>query len=201
MPEIITIKKEVFKFEELSESAKYSAIAAVNCFDDYAKDFVIDDAKAIGALMGWEIENVYYSGFWSQGDGACFEGTMRYAKGCAKAVKAYAPNDAKLHRIAQAWQELQMKNFYSLRATVKQSGHYMHSGCTSFDCADSRNNYGYLYDSNIADEIEVIGRDFMDWIYKSLEKEYAYQTSEEVISELCEANGYVFDRHGNLEGN
>lgn len=197
MPEIITIKKEVFKFEELTESAKYNAANAVNCFDDYAKDFVIDDAKAIAALMGWHIENVYYSGFWSQGDGACFEGMMRYAKGCAKAVKTYAPQDKELHRIAQAWQELQKKNFYSLTAKVKQSGYYMHSGCTVFDCEDTR--MGYLESLEIQEEIETIGRNFMDWIYKSLEKEYDYQTSEEVISELCEANGYVFDQYGNLE--
>lgn len=199
MPEIVTIEKEVFKFEELEESAKYKAIDAINCFNDFAKDFVIDDAKAIAALMGWEIENVYYSGFWSQGDGACFEGAMRYAKGCAKVVKAYAPQDTELHRIAQAWQELQKKNFYSLEATVKQRGYYMHSGCTSFDCEDTRT--GYLENLETQDEIETIGRDFMDWIYKSLEKEYDYQTSEEAISELCEANGYLFDQYGNLEGN
>lgn len=201
MPKIITIKKEVFKFEELEESAKYKAIDAINCFNDFAKDFVIDDAKAISALMGWEIENVYYSGFCSQGSGACFEGTMRYAKGCTKAVKAYAPQDKELHRIAQAWQDLQKKNFYSLKAIVKQQGYYMHSGCTSFNCEDSRDNHGFLNDPDIANEIENTGRDFMDWIYKRLEKEYEYHTSEETIYEICEANGYLFDQHGNIEGN
>jgi hypothetical protein len=192
MSKIISVQKEVFQFEELPESAKGTAINAVNCFDD----FVIDDAKTVAALMGWRIDKIYFSGFWSQGDGACFEGVMRYAKGCTKAIKSYAPQDTELQRIAQAWQDLQKRNFYSLTATVKQRGHYMHSGCTSFDCEDTRT--GYLESLEIQDEIETIGRDFMDWIYKSLEKEYDYQTSESAIVELCEANDYLFDKHGNL---
>jgi hypothetical protein len=196
MSKIISVQKEVFQFEELPESAKGTAINAVNCFDDFAKDFVIDDAKTVAALMGWRIDKIYFSGFWSQGDGACFEGVMRYAKGCTKAIKSYAPQDTELQRIAQAWQDLQKRNFYSLTATVKQRGHYMHSGCTSFDCEDTRT--GYLESLEIQDEIETIGRDFMDWIYKSLEKEYDYQTSESAIVELCEANDYLFDKHGNL---
>ena len=42
-----------------------------------------DDAKAIGALMGMDIDGIYFSGFCSQGDGACFEAGLSYRKGCA----------------------------------------------------------------------------------------------------------------------
>ena len=101
----------IYTYEELSDEAKAKARDWYRKNDDNEySEFVIDDAKEVAALMGWEIDKVYYSGFWSQGDGACFEGIMRYNKGCAKLVKAYT-NDAELNRIAEAWQDLQRRNF------------------------------------------------------------------------------------------
>ena len=146
--------------------------------------------------MGFAIENIHYSGFSSQGDGACFTGSIRYAKSCAKNVKAYAPNDKELQRIAQAWQDLQKRNFYSLRARVKHSGRYSHELCTVFDCEDTRHNYGWLQNEAIEDEIKEIARDFMRWIYRHLESAYEYETSEENIAEMCELNEWRFTEDG-----
>lgn len=148
--------------------------------------------------MGWNIEKIYYSGFWSQGDGACFEGCMRYAKGCANTVKKYAPRDEELHRIAQAWQDLQKKNFYSLLAIVRHRGHYYHEYCTAFDCEDTRENHGYLENAETEKAIIEIARDFMRWIYKQLENAYEYETSEDNFKELCEANNYTFLECGKM---
>lgn len=149
-------------------------------------------------LWGWEIDKVFYSGFSSQGDGACFEGTMHYAKGCGKNVVAYAPKDNELHRIAKAWQATQKRAFYALSAKVKQSGHYMHSGCTSFACTDARTQWGYVENAEIEQSIIQIGRDFMDWIYNQLESAYDYETSLESFIESCEANAYEFGEFGKM---
>ena len=195
----ITETKTVFSFEELSETAKRKAIQEnADSNDGFFAELVIEDAKEVAALMGWNIEKVYYNGFWSQGDGACFEGRMRYAKGCANAVKKYAPRDGELHRIAQAWQELQKRNFYSLRASIKHRGHYYHEYCTTFDCQDIRENHGYLKNEETEKEIIEIARDFMRWIYKQLQDAYEYETSEENFSELCEANDYTFLECGKM---
>ena len=40
-------------------------------------------------------------------------------------------------------------------------------------------------------------RDFAQWIYDSLEKEYEYQMSDEFVTENIEANEYEFDEEGN----
>lgn len=91
-----------YSFDELSDAAKEKAREWFRSGDDfsyYAKA-VIEDAKEIGKIMGIEIEEVYYSGFSSQGDGASFKGHWAYEKGSVKAIKSHATTDTELHRIA-----------------------------------------------------------------------------------------------------
>lgn len=198
--QVITKEIEAYDFAELSDSAKQAAMQwyCEGACDGFWSEFIIDDVKQIGQLIGFDIENIYYSGFSSQGDGACFTGSIKYRKGGASAVKAHAPRDTELHRIAREWQSLQKRNFYALRAQVAHRGHYQHEMCTVFDCEDTRHNYGCLQNPDIEDEIKEIARDFMRWIYRTLESEYEYQTSEETISEACTANGWLFTAAGRI---
>ena len=147
---------------------------------DYWYENVIDAAKEIGAILGFHIDNVYFSGFWSQGDGACFTGDLYYAKGAARRIREYAPQDTELHDIADRWTALQRANFYAISGTVSHSGHYYHSGCTTFDFEDARHNYGWTNGGFDEDEAKQIARDFMDWIYSRLETEYEYQQAWEL---------------------
>ena len=195
----ITTETQAYTIHELSDKAKERAHCQwLENFEFCGAEYIIEDAKKIAALMGWEIEKVFYSGFCSQGDGACFEGIMRYANGCYKNVVAYAPEDTELHRIAKEWQDIQKRAFYALSAKVTQSGHYMPSGCTSFDCTDTRTQWGYVENGEIEQSIIQIGRDFMDWIYKQIESAYDYETSLESFIENCEANAYEFDEFGKM---
>ncbi len=148
---------------------------------------VYEDAKAIGALMGMDIENIYFSGFSSQGDGACFEGSLHYRKGCVAAVKSYAGRDTELHDIATRWQEAHAKHFYQLSGSVKHSGHYYHEFSTSFYWERSNTCYGWLYESDDVDTLQDIARDFMRWIYRHLETEYEYQSAWEAARQWQDA--------------
>jgi len=136
---------------------------------------VEDDLKAVGALIGFDIERLYFTGFWSQGDGACFEGSLGYAKGASAAIREYAPHDTVLHDIADRWTALQKRNFYAITGQVRQRGRYHHSGCTSFDFEDSRHGYGWTSAAFDEDEAVRIVRDLMDWAYNQLKNEYEYQ--------------------------
>jgi hypothetical protein len=186
--EMRTIETQVFAYEELSETAQAQARDWFRQHNTFYAEFVIDDAKAIAALMGVEIGYVYYSGFCSQGDGACFEGRFGYHKGCRLAVAAHAPEDTKLQKIASRWQELQRRHFYKVTGSVRQSGHYMHEMCTHFDVSPAS------AEDNCAD----ILWDLMRWIYAQLESEYEYQNSDENVVETILANGYKFDTDGNI---
>jgi hypothetical protein len=46
------------------------------------------------------------------------------------------------------------------------------------------------------DTLIELARDFMDWIYKQLEKEWDYQNSDEQVEESIRANEYEFLEDG-----
>jgi len=207
------ITKTVYKFKELSEEAKEVAREwwreCENADSDTSCTY--DDACRMADLLGIEIDDrhwtnssgfkgktqtIYYSGFSSQGDGACFEGSYRYKKGAVKAITAETGGtDKELIRIAGELQKIQAKNFYQLTARMKHSGHYYHSGCMSVDVE--------RYDekemtSDAEDEITQLMRDFADWIYDQLEADYEYRMSDENVDESITINDYEFYENGEI---
>lgn len=193
------ISTTVYQYDELTPEAQEKArdwFRSASEGDNFYSECVIEDATTIGALMGITIDDVYWSGFWSQGSGACFIGAYRYAKGATKSVKAYAPQDAELHRIAEALQSLQRKNFYALTARMTHRGHYQHSGCLSVDVEDSRDRYR----ATPEDDLTQLMRDFADWIYKQLESAYEWDNSDEQVSENIRCNEYTFTESGKRYG-
>jgi hypothetical protein len=209
-----TIETTVYTFDELSDSAKEKArewYTSDIFTDSSAWGHVYDDAAQCAAIMGIEIStspvrlmgggtretiNIGFSGFWSQGDGANFEGSYAYKKGAAKAIRAYAPEDKELHRIADALQKMQARYFYKLVATMKHSGHYQHSGCMSVDVEHSDDSYRDIGDAE--EDVRQLMRDFADWIYSQLEAEYDHQTDDDTVDENIRANEYEFTEDGGI---
>ena len=68
------------KYNELDDSAKEEAREwmreCVNS-DNYWSESVIEDWKQILDYLGFYDIDIFWSGFWSQGDGACFVGKWR----------------------------------------------------------------------------------------------------------------------------
>lgn len=201
-----------YTFTELSDKAKDKVRDwLMQDWGEVQTDWIYEDAATVADLMGLDIRQtrktrmdgshyydatIYWSGFSSQGDGACFEGTYKYKAGSVKAVMAHAPQDEELHRIAQALQDAQKRHFYKLTASVKHSGHYYHSGCMDINVEHEDDGWRNLHgdDETVAQAL----RDFADWIYRRLEEAYEYDSSEEAIAETCEANGYEFYEDGSL---
>ncbi|MBU2249066.1 MAG: antitoxin of toxin-antitoxin stability system [Gammaproteobacteria bacterium] len=183
----------VYGFDELPDETKEKVLRnlrGINVGDSFWHECIFDDIKEIGKLIGIDIDNIYFSGFWGQGDGACFEGSYSYRNGSVKAVKEYAPMDKELHKIALSLSKAQRKGFYQSTAVIKHRGHYYHKMGTEI-WVD--NYYDYDYDA-------ICGglRSFMDWIYRRLEKEYEYLTSDDSIKNTIEANEYEFDSNGKI---
>lgn len=206
-----TIEKTIFKFDELTDSAKEKARDWWRQAESSDMDLLDrDDLEEIAKILGIEFDkrqvplmngktrgesNIYYSGFCSQGDGACFEGRYSYTKGCAKAIRKYAPKDMRLHSIADQMQALQRKHFYRISATTSQRGHYYHSGCMSVDVYLD----GVDAPRSIEDDMRDILREFADWIYQQLKSEYEYRMSNENVDESIRINDYDFDELGNID--
>ena len=212
-----TIETRVFEYHELDERAKERArdwYRELDDFSDFGAECMFDDFERICAILGVTLgtrsvklygggtrhdANIYYSGFCSQGDGACFEGEYRYAKGAVSAIKEYAPQDTKLHRIAAELAAVQKRNFYQLTASMRHYGHYYHSGCMSVDVERDSSNYQTM----TADADETVTqamRDLADWLYSSLEREWEYQNSDDVVAENIIANEYTFTESGRRFG-
>ena len=225
-----------YTFDELSDTAKEKAR---EWYRDGQLDydwweFVYDDALRMAEILGIEIDyryhpasgrpgskgwkepKIWFSGFWSQGDGACWEGTYRYKPGAAKAMAAEAPEryqygkpdgttewtenagNKELNRIAKALQAVQARQFYKLEASVSQRGFYHHSGCMSVEVTHADSMYRDIGDAE--DEITTLMRDFADWIYARLESEHDWLTSDEQVDEALRGGGYTFNEDGGFEG-
>lgn len=193
-----TIETTVYTFPELSDAAKENArtwYRKASEGDTWWSESVIEDAIRIGAMMGLEINQkcVYWSGFWSQGDGASFSGSYCYRKGAVDLVARETGNDASIVSIAKRLQEIQRKCFYGLSAVITTNGHHCHE-YTMRASAFDRN--GYEMDADTSDEMLDCFRDFARWIYKNLESAYEWENSDECIDEIMTINDYEFFENG-----
>ncbi|MDD5056585.1 MAG: hypothetical protein PHQ60_02330 [Sideroxydans sp.] len=211
-----TLCKPVFNFSELSEAAKEKARAwyRETSASDQWYESVYEDVANIADILGIDIRNrkvsyrngttsydginIGFSGFSSQGDGAHFEGRYSYVRGAAKEIREYPSQDADLHRIADELQAIQRKNFYGITANVKHSGHYQHENCTNIEVeiTDDRHGNQRYVSIEVHEQVEEVLRNFMRWIYRSLEKEYDFFVSNEAVDENIAMNGYEFSSNG-----
>ena len=189
---------KVYKFAELSEDGRKKAVEKlydINVDHDWW-DCDYEDAKECLAILGFSIDKIFFSGFSSQGDGACFEGKWD-ASDYKPTIKKHAPKDKELARISAGLKAI-VKKYPDAGMRVKQSGHYMHKYCTSFEVWDNSDD-SCNSDANCEEEIIELSRDAMEWIYRRLEEQYYYLTSEKVIIETIEANDYDFTEDGKID--
>lgn len=203
-----TIQREVFTFDELSDDAKQKVCSREG--EHFETWFIYDDIVRMAEILGIEIDThpvklygggtssnpcIYWSGFWSQGDGACFTGTYQYAKGSTRTIRAES-NDGDLHQIADDLRAVQRKNFYRLEAKITHRDRYYHAHSMDIDVVDREDQYRDLGDAE--DAIKEALRDFANWMYKRIEEEYEYQTSEEAVRETANANDWEFYENGDM---
>lgn len=214
MPEVI--ETTVYTFDELDERARERAR------DWYREgipheawhEFVFEDFERICDILGVDLATrpvhlfgggtrakpcIWFSGFASQGDGACFEGSYSYRKGASRAIRAYAPRDERLAAIAEQLQQIQRKNLYALEARVTHRGRYHHEH--SMEISVERNSdRSQPPTADAADGVSEALRDLARWLYRQLEQEYDHQMSNELVDEDIITNGYTFTEAGSRFG-
>ena len=148
-----------------------------------------EDMKEIGV----RVDNIYFSGFWSQGDGACFEGHISdWSKFLPAVGMSELVDEARGNDISLSW---------------KHRGHYYHEHSVSFDVDDLWISNPYDEDEDLLrftawdatnpeggqiyerrEEIIEFLRDKMRTLYSALEEEHDYLTSDEVTEEYILGN-------------
>ena len=210
MPE--TIETTVYRLGELSDVAKDQARAwyREGGFDYDWCDAVYEDFQRIAEILGLDLKTrsvrlmggdtrqeprIWFRGFWSQGDGACFETLYSHQKSAPHRIRDYTPQDTELHRIADALQAIQRRNFYQLRAEASHRGHYYHEYCMAISVERDSPTWQDMTADAEGAVIEAL-RDLARWLYRQLEREYYHLSSEEAVDETIAANEYTFTEAG-----
>ena len=211
-----TVETTVYELEELPESAKESARAWFrgSCLEHEWYDAVFEDFEAICRILGVTLRtspvrlmgggtrekpHLWSRGFSSQGDGASFEGRYCHAKGAARAIRAHAPKDEELHRIAGELQAVQKRNFYQVHCTIRTRGNYCHEHNMAIEVERDSPTWQPMTDGAEDAVIEAL-RDLARWFYRQLEREYDYLTSDAAVDESIAINGFTFTAEGRRFG-
>ena len=214
MPQVI--ETTVYTIEELSEAARQRARAwyRETCLDYQWYDFVYDDFRAICPRLGIALRtspvrlngggtrekpHLYWTGFSAQGDGASFEGSYAHAKGAARAIRAHAPKDAELHRIADELQAAQRRNFHQLHASIRQRGSYCHEYTMPIEVERDSPTWQPMTEGAEDTVIEAM-RDFARWLYRQLWQKYEHMTSDDAVDQTLAANCWTFTAGGERFG-
>lgn len=180
-----TIK--TYSFEELSEDAKNKALELyrdINIDDDNWTECIFEDFKQELFKLGYDDVKIYYSGFCSQGDGACFEATLD--------VKQWL----KAHKLSNKYKAVYIDS-NNVTVRIVQRGNYYHENSayidsyTTFERTTADNQW-----EEVEDLIEAERYQKSKELYKSLYEEYFNLLSDENVKEAIIANEYQFLENG-----
>ena len=140
--------------------------------------------------------NINFSGFWAQGDGASFTGTVDVLKWLKY------DNNPKYARIIKLLENNRTSEL-DYGAVITRHGHYYHERSTSLNLTwypdkvyDMPNLKSLLH--SIEQDIDADIIDLSIDIYRDLEQEYEHLTSDEQVKDTLEANEYEMDCTGKI---
>jgi hypothetical protein len=211
-----------YKWEELSQTAKDRARDwYIEGMDYEWWEGVYESVKEDGYELGFCIDDIRFSGFWSQGDGASWTGQVDVRQWLEK----HGPDSIGV----SAWCALIQEDVVSKHIQVTQSGHYSHHETMGFANVEDHTDeftddwqmeltsifkgmeVQHLFDIIVTDDtcpyknvddlttaIAISAKDYAKDIYVRLREEYEYLCSEEMMIDHFEANDYHFTNEGEL---
>ncbi|NMB83292.1 MAG: hypothetical protein GYA14_15900 [Ignavibacteria bacterium] len=205
-----TIEVKLYSFSELSEEAKERAVENLSTINVNYEwwDAVYEDFENLCRELRIEVDlkKTYFNGFCCQGSGSSFNASFNL-RDLLKSIEAkrhlsYAPKDAPelcLPDIDRRVLKLLYKNYIPVYCSIKDC-----NGGMSVSASVSI-YFDKLYSSNIDKELDKIedycqeiADELNNWLYRRLEQEYEYLTSEEAIIDTIEANEYYFTEDGKI---
>jgi len=168
-----SIEVEVFDYDQLPDSVKKRLLQeeSESLAEIWQCDHLVEEFKELLEEIGFMEPKVWYSGFGSQGDGACFDADVDFEKVCKHLGITCEDGDEWVCEV------------------LKINHHYSHERARRIEL----NNGGIADDVVIKLEAQIeelrlkLCKDF----YKLLEDDYGYQTSEETCLEGLRSRGYA----------
>jgi len=184
-----TYTRTFAKFDELTKEQQAKVLdnlRDINVNFNGWHDGVQDDFINILELLGFYDIKTFFSGFWSQGDGASFSAkftvpqTKKELKTRLKALNEHAPTYFKETGLDKDFLTLDFS--YALEneesyEVIKQNGRYVHQNT--------------MYCDNVG--LQEFARHLAAKYYIDLDADYEYLTSDEAVKETIESNDYEFD--------
>lgn len=202
MPE--TREYTVYRFDELPEDVKQKVLdkyRSINVEDSFwyghFNDQLTDDLKEFGLCF----ESFSFCGFYSQGDGA----SIKYSVADDfKFIRHLMPSEEDSRIIArlEKWavggldhdRETQRRRGFNYYADYYAIEFSLYQGDS---CAPLPRLTDFVERLNKASE--EFHKDISRKLYKDLEKEYEYQTSDEVLTEYFKDSDYMFTEGGKID--
>lgn len=207
-----TIQIKLYEFTELDEKGRQKALNELSDINvDYGWwDFLYDDFIAIAKTIGITVDpkKIHFSGFYSQGDGSAFKASVNLPELLAGVKnenwKTYAPLlelDLPVHEADKHLIKLIKNEGIDISPQIIQP--------TRSYYVRAEMNFQFPYNNHRFDRIEAKLEELENWLqavadklnrylYKSLQGDYEYQTSDKAIIEAIEANEYHFTADGKL---
>ena len=182
-----TIK--IYKFSELSREAQMKVVENhggdfVN--NDYWYEWVYEDFKdELESKYGFIVEDMSFSGFWSQGDGASFTGEF------ADPIEVV---DTLLNDYLYPIEQVCLKNLVDYIGITRDTNHYVHKYTVScaFSIKDIETNKEELWDNTLEQRrsYDTLERKINEWknemcdkLYRELEDTYDFLTGYEHVAD------------------
>lgn len=210
------------RFTELTPKAKAYALDKYNNSEDYWYESTLEQAKEDGLALGFHIDDIAFSGFSSQGDGASWMGHIHLGEYIDANIKDDDPKQASYmvlrELIRNEWierMEVDRPSFmYSHSGMMRNGGARDHAydvaaddyyflgggilkGASVYELYTSINGEYLLFE--LCELAFNHAKEYADEIYKKLEADYDHYSSEEVFAETAEINEWDFDETGRIQ--
>jgi len=194
----VSVDYEVYSYAELNTAAKENA--RQNYIEHIDWPWWEETYKYLKNMcknFGLEITDIWFSGFYSQGDGACFEGTYTPQKeNCLQHFTEIYPSEIEISKIVSELNALENKDFL---VRIYHQGRYYHENSVYIEISYDDENL--ISDQLWKKQKEIIEQNLkalMQHIYSMLESVWDWKTSETIFKDLCELNEWYFLKNGEL---
>ena len=204
--EEVVVTYKTFKFNELTEEVQEKVIEKnredrSQYNNEHVFECCLDDWKEKLDKIGFYDPKIYFSGFWSQGDGACFE-----TKECdlveimKHLIEVLPPKFKGKYRHLMPF--IDEGTIYCSIYTNDFGHHYSHERTRNIDL-----EYPFWHErcpkavalcKELREDLEEYRYDLAHELYVALEAEWDYHVSEECIKEDIANNDYTYLEDGKI---
>lgn len=193
---------ELYEYDELPDDIKAKVLENerdINVDYDWHK-WTLEDWEGKLEAMGFEDANISFSGFWSQGDGASF--TSKRVN-----IEDFLASQKCKTRFKALLKALKKDEIESNFDVSRISHHYSHEYTVTVD-SEILYNRDYKPEKYVLIEgqegelrklmLETV-RELSRKIYRELQQDYEYLTSDAAVIDTIKANEYTFTASGKME--